>query len=163
MIDTTNYKFYNRTAEIIRDVHSGQKRRDGKEYFTHLEAVAKIVGENNRNIRLNSELAGLDTHEDLMIIGLSHDSGEDHDYSPKSLVSELNKIGLSSERGFRIIQALELLDKRKYKSYTSYILSIRASWIAAEVKIADLTHNLSDLKPGHQRDKYELAKHILMS
>ncbi|RTK98595.1 MAG: hypothetical protein EKK57_11395 [Proteobacteria bacterium] len=140
----------------MREVHKGQKRRDGKEYFTHLEAVAKLVGENNLN-------DNIELHEDLMIVGLAHDAAEDHNYSPKSLISELNEIGLPSERGFRIIQALELLDKRKYSSYASYILSIRAFWMAVEVKIADLTHNLSDLGKGSQRDKYELAKHILMS
>lgn len=33
--------------------------------------------------------------------------------------------------------------------------------IAVAVKLADLKHNLSDLKPGCQREKYLMALHIL--
>ena len=33
--------------------------------------------------------------------------------------------------------------------------------LAIRVKLADLEHNLSDLKKGSLRDKYQLTQHIL--
>lgn len=50
-----------------------------------------------------------------------------------------------------------ILTKQPFEPYARYIQRVRASRLATKVKLADLTHNLSDLACGQLRDKYELA------
>ena len=53
------------------------------------------------------------------------------------------------------------MTREKDQNYKDYILQIKEDEIATKVKLADLRHNLSDLKNGSMRDKYLLALHIL--
>lgn len=164
MSDITKYKFYRRTHEIMREVHKGQIRKgSGRDYFSdHLEKVVEIADEYvNSEFYLNVRTVSEEEYENLLIVALSHDADEDHRYKPETLVDELTKIGLETDRGEEIIKALNLLNKKKFNSYLEYILAAKRHWVSRISKISDLTHNSSDLNSGSLRDKYMLAKHIL--
>ena len=60
-----------------------------------------------------------------------------------------------------LVIELEILTREKTQNYEDYILRISASRMATIVKLADLRHNLSNLKKGSMRDKYILAEYIL--
>ncbi len=124
--------------EIAREVHKGQKRPIGnKDYITHPEAVAN----------------SLDGYE-LKIVAWLHDVLEDSDLWHHDLTDKGIQLDL--------VQAVINLTRNKGQDYKDYILQIKYSpEIVIKVKIADLKHNLSDLKKGSLRDKYLLALHIL--
>jgi len=61
----------------------------------------------------------------------------------------------------QVVEAVDRLTKREGEDYYEAIERVMEDHIARAVKLADLTHNLSDLPMGHQRDKYLLAKRIL--
>ena len=123
--------------QIAREVHKGQKRPIGDEdYITHPEAVAN-------------------SFEDIecKIVAWLHDVLEDSDLQ----ADDLEQKGIS----LHLIQSIVYLTRQKDENYKDYILKIKDDEIATKVKIADLTHNLSDLKNGNMRDKYILALYIL--
>lgn len=124
--------------QIAREVHKGQKRPIGKEdYITHPQAVAKIVGDDI----------------ELQIVAWLHDVLEDSDLTFKDLLDK----GIP----YHLVQSVDYLTREKDQNYKDYILQIKEDEIATKVKIADLKHNLSDLKNGSMRDKYILAFYIL--
>jgi guanosine-3',5'-bis(diphosphate) 3'-pyrophosphohydrolase len=118
--------------------HAGQTRWDKSPYINHPIAVAEQFP----------------YRTDLQVIALLHDTLEDTHTTFKELVSEF---------GLDIARDVEMLSKLKGEQYSDFIIRIATSGSerAVRVKIADLTHNLSDLKNGAMRDKYELALHIL--
>ncbi len=132
-----SYKELEIAKEIAREVHKGQKRSDGKDYITHPEAVAKLVGVNVK----------------LQTIAWLHDVLEDSNLISSDLVVK----GISND----LVIELEILTREKTQNYEDYILRISASRMATIVKLADLRHNLSNLKKGRMRDKYILAEYIL--
>lgn len=120
--------------QIARESHKGQKRPIGSEdYIIHPEAVVKLVGDNIK----------------LKIVAWLHDVIEDTDVSLRDLQDK----GISQE----LLDSINHISRRTFEPYNEYISNIKDNWIAREVKIADLKHNLSDLKKGNMRDKYELA------
>ena len=82
-----------------------------------------------------------------------HDVLEDSDIT----FDELKVRGYPSS----VVVPLRHLTRNVDESYRDYILRAKYQYIANRVKREDLKHNLSDLKAGHQRDKYELALWIL--
>ena len=62
---------------------------------------------------------------------------------------------------YHLEQSIEAITRKKDQNYKDYILGIKEDEIAIEVKIADLKHNLLNLKNGNMRDKYILAYYIL--
>ncbi len=122
--------------EIARESHKGQKRWGGEPYITHPEAVVKTC-----------------KYIDCKIIAWLHDVLEDTDMQPEDL----------EERGIPryLIQSVINLTRIEGESYKDYILKIKEDNVATLVKIQDLKHNLSNLKPGSMRDKYLLALYIL--
>jgi (p)ppGpp synthase/HD superfamily hydrolase len=124
-------------AELIAtQAHKGQKRWGGEEYIIHPRAVA----------------SSMDTKDEKIVAWL-HDVIED---------TELRGAGLSiagiTKEDVKIIG---ILTKAKHEDYIDYILRCKTNKIATKVKLADLNHNLSDLKAGSMRDKYLMAKYIL--
>lgn len=86
-------------------------------------------------------------------MALLHDTLEDCDSVTYDTLAE--SFGLS------ITICIELLTKREGDSYLDSILRVKGCEIATAVKIADLTHNMSDLHEGSLKEKYRLAKYIL--
>ncbi len=158
--------------DIAREAHKGQKRRDGKAYITHPIAVVRILEENYMTQNpLKNTL--------ILCAGYLHDLAEDCNITEQDIADNLvfnGGFAYMSEDYVNLIAVLKLLNKNHYQSYAQYIQGFIASDldkkcmndnflmrydVARRVKLADLTHNVSDLKPGSQRDKYELAKYIL--
>ncbi len=150
--------------EIATEYHKGQKRRDGKDYITHPIEVVSIL--ESRYMTPNA-LA----NEIILIAGYAHDLAEDTSLTEDRFLRRFTDLGYFadfSEQFFLLESILRMLHKGRFDSYTDYITNlvkkdgdIQAKALAKRVKLADLAHNLSDLKPGSQRDKYELAKYIL--
>lgn len=117
--------------------HKGQTRWNGEPYITHLVAVA-----NQFEGRFH-----------LRCIAVLHDVIEDTEVTAKYL----------EEKGIypQIITQVQRLTKRKDEPYVEYIARVEESFEVSLVKIEDLKHNLSDLKKGQRKDKYELALLIL--
>ena len=67
--------------------------------------------------------------------------------------------------GFNIIvlKAVLFLTKKNNQSYIYYLKQVTMCDTAISVKIADLTHNLPNLKKCSLIDKYEMALFILSS
>lgn len=146
-----------RALEFATEKHSGQTRKNsGAPYISHPIAVANIAVSDIA--RLQAISCKLDL-EIIAIVALLHDVLEDTDATDLS-IRELFK---DQSSGFirKILDALDALTKRKDETYLESIKRVMDNRIARIVKKADLTHNMSDLKPGAQKDKYRLALFIL--
>ncbi len=156
--------------DIAREAHKGQKRRDGKDYITHPIEVVSILESRYMTQHMEKNYC-------ILCAGFLHDTAEDCGVSEMEIVDKfLEYFKFASPQYTNLLTVLRMLNKNNYKSYTDYITSLIPSDydkqtlsdyfcmrvdVARRVKLADLIHNLSDLKPGSQRDKYELAKYIL--
>jgi hypothetical protein len=60
-------------------------------------------------------------------------------------------------------QGVKAISKKKKgeEDYVDYLFRVKTHKWARMVKIADLTHNMSDLAPGNLRDKYSISKYFL--
>ena len=132
---------YQKALEIATFAHNGQKRWNGSPYINHPIEVSNMVNT-----------------EEEKIVALLHDTLEDcaDKVGPKTFIIE----GFSDN----VINAIFVITKSPAENYLSYILRVKANNISRIVKMADLTHNLSDLDAKHHKsmkDKYELAYYIL--
>ena len=176
------------SESIAREAHKGQKRRNGDDYFTHPERVRQIVNiwlnnafnecspltfefyvgqlihkffASKQNILSQNEF--IDVCE---ATANCHDTIEDNkNYS----LLKLESIFLAhSDRSInpklidRFIGAIDSITRRENETYTNYILRLAINPIAKIVKLADLEDNLSDSTNGSRRDKYELARELLL-
>lgn len=146
--------------------HTGQFRRDGKPYFSHVEAVAnKVLTDWFQLIPYEAQVHW-NKHKDHVVSAAAlHDVIEDCGITKEQLLAE----------GFSImtVEIVDALSKKKGENYFDFIMRIhnggnavgpcgafRVGMVA--VKLADLWHNLSDNpKEGSQSDKYRLAEYIL--
>ena len=158
--------------EIATEAHKGQKRKDGQGYITHPIAVYEILKKSYpaESVNFLEQMTIIDEktyakHDCLMLIAaLWHDIAEDTSICEESLVDKLvddRYIHKYSYTSVNLQTILKTLNKNYYGSYLEYILEVSAINGAREVKLADLQHNLSDLKPGSLRDKYMMAKYML--
>jgi len=129
-------KYSEIAKQIATKAHKGQKRWDGKPYITHPEAVASNFDD-----------------EVLKSIAWLHDVVEDTDI-------DLTTLACKNFPGY-IIYAIDKLTRKKDETYLDFILRVKTDENATAVKIADINHNLSDLKEGSLKDKYRLALYIL--
>lgn len=185
-------EIYNLALEIATKAHDGQFREDGETpYIEHPERVADIAslwyGDFTWS-KLNSyELFNTDKYKlweiinraqenctiikyfDAIIrsIGLLHDVIEDTKISELDLRREGEKLVFKSDKTFWeecVIPTVVCLTRDKTKeSYCEFIVRVSKNPLAVLIKLADIEHNLSDLKQGARRDKYELACHLLLN
>ena len=128
-------------AKIATEAHQGQTRWDKKTpYISHPAAIARALIKQGYG-------------EDYVIVAWLHDVIEDTNYTAEMLVAA----GIPEY----LVDSVKVISKKDNQKYLDYILDVQADEIARVVKIADITHNLSDLRPGSMRQKYELAIHIL--
>ena len=128
---------YEHALEIATKYHEGQVRKfSGVPYITHPIAVA------DRFILTEHRIAAV-----------LHDTIEDTDLT----LNKLSELGASPET----ITVVDFLTHDKDQSYFEYIICAKQNPTARVIKIADIKHNMSDLKKGCMRDKYELALFIL--
>lgn len=136
------------SKNLAEESHKTEKRRDGKPYFSHCKAVAKIVQEKL------IELSDNETVSICVSIAYLHDVQESNpNFWNEKCVPVLPK---------EIIEAVNILTRKRGQNYFDYILSIKKGSLHARViKLADLQHNLSDLEEGSLKDKYRFAQYIL--
>lgn len=128
-------------AQIATDAHKGQTRWDKRTpYISHPAAVARAMIQDKWS-------------EDYIAVAWLHDVIEDTSVTAEQLLAA----GIPAD----IVQSVETISKKDGQSYLEYILDVRQDNLAREVKIEDITHNMSDLKKGSMRQKYELAIYIL--
>ena len=125
-----------KAKEFAEKAHKGQIRLNGKPFMLHPEAVAEQV------------IAPF-----LKAAAYLHDVVEDTNYT----VGDLLKEGFPEE----VCEIVGILTKGKDERYLDYILRVKENHRARQIKLADLAHNLSDLRKGSLRDKYELTEHLL--
>jgi (p)ppGpp synthase/HD superfamily hydrolase len=123
---------------LAKEYHKGQKRFDGSDYITHLQGVVNLVDKK---------------HNGIVIVAWLHDILED---TPMT-ADKLAELGIRKD----LIDSIVAITKKEDETYLDYILRCSKNLFAKEVKIADLKHNLSNLKKGSMRDKYILALYIL--
>ena len=100
--------------------HWKQKDKAGKRYIWHpIHVMLNVEGYNEK------------------IVALLHDIVEDTEVT----VPDLKNLKFSKE----VIEAVDVITKKKDQEYFSYLKSIKDNSIAKKVKIEDLKHN-SDLK-----------------
>lgn len=127
----------NRAIDVAHEAHRGQFRKGSKEpYINHPSAVSKALDS-----------------EHLKILAWLHDVMEDHpDYGEARMRSLFPAW---------VVDHLLLLTRREDEAYDEFIVRAMSNPATRAVKIADIRHNLSDLKPGSLRDKYRLALRLM--
>lgn len=171
-------KLINIAVKLATEGHLGQYRRNGDSYIEHPKQVVKnisqIVARNSDLIELVDDLFDVDfpatlINDIVLSVGWVHDLNEDQKgkgYTFEFLKSEFlkNDEQLIREKEINILlNGLRGVTKEEGENYLDFILRAKQHPISKIVKLADLEHNLSDLKPGSLRDKYLLARHILLN
>lgn len=113
---------YNSALEYATIKHSGQLRKDGKEYIIHPYNVSKLLEEKGYDL-------------DYQITGLFHDLLEDTDAKEEEILELSN---------MEVLDAVKLLTKEKNYNNEEYLTNIFKNKMAMEVKMADRYNNLVD-------------------
>lgn len=126
-----------RAIDVAHEAHRNQFRKGSKEpYISHPSAVSRAM-----------------PNEHLKILAWLHDVMEDHpDYGEARMRSLFPAW---------VVDHLLLLTRREDEAYDEFIVRAMSNPATRAVKIADIRHNLSDLKPGSLRDKYRLALRLM--
>jgi (p)ppGpp synthase/HD superfamily hydrolase len=151
-------KLVNLAHEIATRAHAGQTRKNGVPYITHAEAVATIIDQDFYTLMPYSEAARnnwVPMKNYIIMAALLHDTFEDTDITEEDLV----------KAGFPIIviEMVRNVTKLPGETYFDFIMRLQETGHIGSkmVKLADLRHNLSDLKEGTMKDKYRFAQYIL--
>lgn len=153
----TQLRLVSLAYNIATKSHVGQFRKDGT-YISHPKAVADIVDREYYTLMPNSEAARniwAPMKNYIIMAALLHDTIEDTYITPEYL----RVVGFP----IMVIEMIQIVTKQSNESYFDFIMRIHESGhVGAKlVKLADLRHNMSDLKEGAQKDKYRFAEHIL--
>jgi GTP pyrophosphokinase len=137
--------------------HEGQRRKDGKDYITHPIAVAEIaldLLDKNWFEGLERFLSKEESELVVYHVAILHDVIED---------TYISYVDLFNEFGFYVADRVNSLSRHDDETYYEFIMNIKESndIFLLIAKLADLTHNISDLSGGSLKDKYLLAKHII--
>lgn len=147
--------YVKRAMFLSREIHqrqNEQKRWNGEDYFdTHIIGVKDIVLQNAKDKGEDREmrLTALET------VAILHDTVEDAK-DDASVVAELKQLF-----PMYIWDAVIAITKNEDEEYVDYLIRVKENTLATLVKIADLTHNMSDLKKSQRKAKYSLALYIL--
>ena len=123
--------------EIAKSAHAGQVDKAGVDYIQHPLFVASQVDS-----------------EAEKAVALLHDVMEDSDMTAEDLLA----VGLPVE----VVEAAEILTKKKGQDYQKYLEVVKANELARVVKIADLKHNsdLSRLSNITNLDNERVQKYV---
>lgn len=128
---------YKKALKFIALKHKGQKRRNGNAYIIH-------------PIRVSQEVSG----DDERVVALLHDLIEDTDTTLEEIENLFSK---------EVAEAVDALTHRKGESYHDYIVRVSKNKMAKEVKIADISDNLSDAPSDHAIEKSAKALDMLIN
>lgn len=177
LLTDSRLPWFKTAYELACEAHEKDVRKDGKPYMTHVDAV--ILGSVRRmENKISFRKMGvvwedvLDQNGEMFIdtvlsVAALHDAFEDHP-DTHSLVYigkrfEYYHPDMGDYDKIAILSGIDAISK-KPKGTEDYVSYLRRVWYnphARIVKIADLEHNMSDLKPGNLLDKYTLTYHVL--
>jgi (p)ppGpp synthase/HD superfamily hydrolase len=150
-VDSQEVNVALRAKEFAKMAHAGQKRWDGSDYYdNHVRIVGEYVEKHMEElIPNNSSYWYKDPYwrEQLIEAAYLHDVLEDTTY-------KLDDFKIFTQG------IVEILTKKDGCTYFDYIKNIKESDLmvpARAIKIADLRHNMSNLKEGAMKDKYRFA------
>lgn len=127
--------------KIAIEAHAGQIRTrgedKGKPYIIHPQRIASLFDDPY-----------------LKSVAILHDTLEDTDVTEKDLLDR----GISPI----VVDMVKVLSKKVGENYLDFILRIKADKWASRIKVADINDNMVSLDKGSLKDKYRLAKHILL-
>lgn len=166
---------------LATEGHNGQFRKDkitpyishpiavreiALQYISQMNAVGvPVLYANNLSFGLMSQA--------VEIVALAHDLVEDHP-DKFTIVSFMDILHEKFEKEyplnfFRIIESalISVTHSDPKESYLDYVLRAKKNKIGRIVKLSDISHNLSTLDVNnkhlhHKREKYELARYILL-
>ena len=118
--------------KLVRELFKDRKDKAGKHYINHLLFVCE-------NVETIQE----------KIVALLHDTLED--------IEEISYKVLVFSFGINVAQSVDILTKQKNMKYKDYIKTIKGNYIATNVKLADLKHNL-DLTRLNKVTKRDLER-----
>jgi (p)ppGpp synthase/HD superfamily hydrolase len=121
---------------MAREAHQRETRSSGEPYILHVERVADRVSHN------------------VKALAMLHDVIENNVNFPESHL----RLHLPDWLVDRVV----ILTRRPDEPYDDYIIRVAQDAACREVKAADLSDNIKNLKPGSLRDKYRLALHLLV-
>ncbi len=156
-------KFADKVLEFAAEAHKGQKRQyTGLPYLTHLVGVADILVKRGEGEIIFDDL----DKEIVLSAGYLHDILEETQVTEQELLSFLAKVVKEGGgTGFTvrvIMDAVMLVTKNKIDfDLFDYLDEIKTSALATELKLADIEHNMSDLKDKKRLEKYKLIKYYL--
>ena len=128
---------YQQALKFIAAKHAGQKRRNGNPYIIH-------------PIRVSQEVKS----DEEKVVALLHDVVEDTQTSLKEIADTFGK---------PVAEAVEALTCRVGEDYIEYIKRVKANPIAATVKIADISDNLSDSPSSNAIERMAKALDLLVN
>ena len=136
-----------KASDFAKQKHRSQKRKDGRPYFVHPEAVAKKV----EDYKVSDHI------DELIAAAYLHDTLEDTNTTYYELVEQF---------GFHIASlVLEVTSNKEMKEaigkdkYLSYKLKHMTSW-ALVIKLCDRLDNVMDLDLDHLDNQFR-SKYIL--
>lgn len=136
--NTLNMKQYKKALKFIAQKHKGQTRKmSNSPYIIHL-------------IRVSQEVSG----DFEKTCALLHDTLEDTDTTITELEYEFWK---------DVARVVDLLTHRKWETYMDYIKRVKADQSAINIKIADISDNLSDTPSEHAIEKCSKALDYLIN
>lgn len=107
----------NIAIDVATKAHEGQLDKGGNPYILHPKAVASVFADT-----------------ECKIVAYLHDVCEDSDIS----LDDLTVKGFT----YRIVNSVGYLTKSKYISYDNYLEIVKNDYVARQVKISDLKHNM---------------------
>jgi (p)ppGpp synthase/HD superfamily hydrolase len=122
--------------DIAYAAHKDQKRHDGTPYISHPIAVSMML-----------------TTLTEKAVAILHDVQEDTPFTAEDIENRLQGFD-DTYNIHEILYVLHLLTHRPNEPYEEYIERVCTHPMAIKVKIADITHNISDDPTPRQRQKY---------
>ena len=157
------YPLFKKAYDLALYAHRDQKRKTGAHYMTHIDAV--ILG----TVRI-LDTANISEERfflTCLCVAALHDVVEDNpetneEYVLAALWEGLEVTQANSDIIAQIMAGLYCITKLSTDaSYVTYILRVLRERSSVVVKLADLTHNLSDQTNKDKKDKYQLAHYVL--
>lgn len=147
--------------KFAKMAHKGQKRRNGKDYYTeHIEKVVTYLLDNQHCMfRWTENNYWIHSHEHFECVVAAaylHDVLEDTKYTKEDLCKKFPQM---------TIDLVDILTRKRGETYYDFIWRIMESGSlsvsARAIKLADLRCNMEDLGEGSMKDKYRFAAYIL--
>ncbi len=140
-IDQSGFAKIARAKRLAESTHLGQKRFDGSPYITHVKGVATQVS------------LIPDVTWEMICAAWLHDVVEDHNVSVDKIEQYF---------GLRVRELVVALTRDEGETYEAFIDRIVDDEQAAQIKICDITNNLSTLPlPSSENYKRNLSSRYI--